>query len=185
MKILAKLVLAVALLAFAHPAHADTFAMDGHAVFYVFSLHPPAGGYPIVEFFNTTFNYDPLSRSVSDMSISASGLLDSNFTFTGVTDDGSRTEFLWSNSQAVLDGEFVDDAFDTARRVGGANSGGTKAILPTCLTAACNNDFGGAFNIDDAISNMSAGPVTTPEPASLLLMGSGILGILGFRKLLA
>jgi hypothetical protein len=176
-------VLAVALLTFAHPARADTFAMSGGG----FLLSDvPAGS--LIETFGTSFIYDSLSGSVSDMSFLSQGLLGNSFSFSGVIDNGTATQFQWSNSEGILTGTFQDKDFAFASRVRfPVNSEGTKAILLTCLTAACTNDFFDpdtgthGFTFRDAETHLFAdflGPSTSaPEPSSLVLVTVGLLGM--------
>jgi hypothetical protein len=142
------------------------------------------------EQFSTSFIYDTLSQKVSNMNFTASGIFGNGFSFRGFTVADGNLDFFWKNPQIGVDlfvynfviptkdNPFVGDGF-----------GGTKPFLFSCDTSCQNafvspGDHSNEFGLAVATwlgpsADPPPVPTATPEPSSILLMGSGLVG-LGF-----
>jgi hypothetical protein len=175
------------------PARGDSIAFDGGANFV--NIQPGCGVVCVGEvgyFGGISFTYDTLSHQVANMSFDGSGLFGGGFSYAGVNVDTQNLDFLWKNSQAIVDLFVYNDLIPTQANPDDIHFEGTKPIELQCLTQTCDAAFspGGFQPAQDSQSVADATwlrpssdprPTQTPEPGSLLLMGSGLVG-LGFWK---
>jgi hypothetical protein len=86
-----------------------------------------------------------------------------------------------------MDGDLISKAYAAApagtfdwTKLGGVTATplGTETVLINLLVEKDGDGSSGEFYWDDAEFDV----ITVPEPASLLLLGSGLIGLLGLRK---
>jgi len=95
---------------------------------------------------------------------------------------------LWYTANS----DFVIDAYDASNNllgsVSGANNYGTNSFLQ--YTSSSSNikwismhDSGNYFTIDDFTAPFVSGlPSSVPEPGTMMLLGSGLVGLVGFGR---
>jgi hypothetical protein len=95
----------------------------------------------------------------------------------------TTTDNSGGNGATVLDLATLQSLYDSGSNSGGStttdNSGGNGATLQALYDSGSNSGGNEATLLD---FNTTGDPVAAPEPATMLLIGSGLIGLWGARK---
>jgi hypothetical protein len=190
MKIAAFLVVLLSFLAI--PARADEYSIYGESGIpglYVTSFNSNGsfnlGNTGARQDFFTTFEYDSLTQSISDIFFSDTGNLSRHLAFDGVTVDASNWLFRWSNAHDIIQLQvpaMTLPSTDDPHFFSGVEYG-TKNVLLECLDKKCMRDFPSTFgngfvgpfnNAVLGVTWLGPSPTPTPEPPAWLLIACAL-----------